>query len=57
MKKIVITARSVYGNVLYYVQGDASKHVNQLTKKITVDKQDISALRALGFEVEVKELP
>ena len=55
--KIIIKAKSVYGNVLYYVQGDAALYIGELTGKKTVTLKQIEALKQLGLNVEVYGLP
>ena len=55
--KIIIKAKSVYGNVLYYVQGDAGMHISSLTGKKTLTLKQIEALKQLGLIVEVYGLP
>lgn len=47
--KLTITARSVYGNTLYYVTSSQAAAVATLTRKKTVDFNDIMALESLGF--------
>ncbi len=55
--KIIIKAKSVYGNTLYYVQGDAGLYIGELTGKKTVTLKQIEALKQLGLDVEVYGLP
>lgn len=57
MTVIKVHQKSVYGNVLMYVTNAEQAHfVQLLTKKKTVDMADVKALRALGLQVEVREL-
>ena len=56
MEKIIIEMRNNYGNEAIYVVSDNAKAVRTLTKKKTIDRNDIEALRALGLTVEVKQL-
>lgn len=61
---ISFKAKSVYGRVLYYPSTDAPQDtlkiltaIATLTGKATVTLGEIDALRALGLEVRVEELP
>jgi len=56
MEKIIIEVRNNYGSEAIYVVSDNAKAVRTLTKKKTIDRIDIEALRALGLTVEVKQL-
>tara|TARA_R110002020_G_scaffold3108_10_gene14236 strand:- start:584 stop:763 length:180 start_codon:yes stop_codon:yes gene_type:complete len=44
--------RSVYGNTNLYIAGEAKQHIEQLTGKKTVNKQDLQSLEAMGLNVE-----
>lgn len=54
---IQIEERAVYGRFNYYVVGEFAQAVQMLTKKKTVDMQDVRALEALGFAVQVNGRP
>ena len=54
---IQVYAKEVYGNKLYYVKGKEAGPLAALTGKKTLTKVDIGALRALGLDVNVTELP
>ncbi len=56
MNKITVEFRNNYGNEAIYVVSDNAQAVRTLTKKKTIDRNDIEALRALGLTVEVKQL-
>lgn len=49
---ITIASKNVWGNDLLYVISEHSDAISRLTGKKTVDANDISALRQLGFEVQ-----
>jgi len=55
MNKITVEFRTNYGNEAIYVVSDNAKAIRTLTKKKTIDRNDIEALRALGLTVEVKQ--
>jgi hypothetical protein len=55
---IEISAKAVYGKTLYYVvTASAKEAISVLTGKKTVTAEQIEALRTLGFNVKVNELP
>ncbi len=50
---IKVEKKRVYGNDLIYIKNEPYREcLEQLTKKITIDKNDIASLEALGFKVE-----
>lgn len=56
--EIVVYQQSVYGRTLMYVQdADIARNIVTLTGKLTVDMNDIAALRALGHTVSIIALP
>tara|TARA_R100000458_G_C8231549_1_gene213090 strand:- start:278 stop:544 length:267 start_codon:yes stop_codon:yes gene_type:complete len=56
MGKIIVEIRSNYGNEAIYVVSENAEAVRTLTKKKTIDRSDIAALRSLGLSVEVQQL-
>ena len=51
---IEITVKRSYGVERLYITGVHKKAVQSLTKKATVDYQDLEALSDLGFRFEIK---
>ena len=40
---------------MYYINDpDIARAVSTLTQKVTIDRDDINALKALGFTVQIK---
>lgn len=52
-KAITVAIRSVYGNERIYPVCDASKLFAELSRKKTLDRQDIQIIRSLGYRVAV----
>lgn len=52
MMTIEFYQRNVYGAIMLYPSGECADLVKQLTGKRTVSSADLSALAALGLEVE-----
>jgi len=57
MNKITVEFRNNYGNEAIYVVSDNAKAVRTLTKKKTIDRNDIEALQALGLTVVTHQSP
>ena len=57
MNKITVEFRSNYGNEAIYVVSDNAKAIRTLTKKKTIDRNDIEALQALGLTVVTHQSP
>lgn len=53
MEEIIVCAREVYGNVLYYPGNEQAWRVLRLTGTITLRARDIKVLREMGHTVEV----
>jgi G:T-mismatch repair DNA endonuclease (very short patch repair protein) len=52
---IYVHIKSNYGRDCYYINDpDVAKAVRVLTKKVTLDRHDIDALKQLGFTVQIK---
>jgi hypothetical protein len=52
---IYVHTKSNYGNLMYYINDpDTARAISTLTKKVTIDRHDIDALKALGFTVQIK---
>ena len=49
---VQIEVRNVYGNVLNYPVNDAAKLFAQIAYKVTLDRKDLQAIKALGFDIE-----
>lgn len=49
MEPIRVQTKSVYGNDLMYVVSDHAAPIRALTKKKTIDSNDIKQLKKLGF--------
>lgn len=43
--------KSNYGTPTYYIASEHKKAVQTLTRRKTIDRSDIEALRSLGFDV------
>lgn len=57
-KTIKCYEKQVYGNThIYCFDADVAKSLSVLTGKKTITRSDINALRALGLNVELTELP
>jgi hypothetical protein len=50
--KIYIDERHRNGNATYYVLGEAAAAISNLTGKMDVSLSNLSALKALGFEIQ-----
>lgn len=48
---IRVEVKSIYGRDTTYVVSPHAEHIAALTGKKTVDKSDLDALKALGFQV------
>ena len=57
MNKITVEFRNNYGNAAIYVVSDNAKAIRTLTKKKTIDRNDIEALQALGLTVVTHQSP
>ena len=57
MNKITVEFRNNYGNEAIYVVSDNAKAIRTLTKKKTIDRNDIEALQALGLTVVTHQSP
>ena len=56
MMTIYVHIKNNYGKDCYYVNDpDTAKAISTLTKKSTIDRRDIDALKALGFTVQIKQ--
>ena len=52
---IYVHIKNNYGNMVYYINDpDIARAVSTLTQKVTIDRDDINALKALGFTVQIK---
>lgn len=52
---IYVHSKNVYGSEMYYISDPhVAKAVSTLTRKVTIDKRDIDALKQLGFTVQLK---
>jgi hypothetical protein len=51
---ITIEIKTVYGNESIYITSEHKEQVSSLTGKKTISRDDIKALKALGFNFEVK---
>lgn len=51
--ELIIKARSIYGQVRYYVDGDLNSPISVLTGQKTVTEPQIQALRDIGFNVTI----
>jgi hypothetical protein len=54
MQNIKIKITTSYGNKRIYIVDDTARHINQLTGKTTISREDISALESLGFTFTVE---
>ncbi len=52
---ITIEIKSVYGRECIYPVCDAAKQFAALTGKITLSRQNLDAIKKMGYEVRVKE--
>jgi len=51
MKTIKIQMKSVFGNELVYPVCDKSKILTALTRKKTLDNQDLEMIKNLGYKI------
>lgn len=50
MNQIIrVKIKQVYGRELIYVTSEHREYLEKLTRKSTIDRQDIKSLEALGF--------
>lgn len=54
---IKITAKNVYGKILYYPDCTVSQAACELSGKKTLDIRDIKLLMTMGFDYEVNATP
>ena len=53
--KITIEIKSVYGRECIYPVCDAAKQFTALTGKKTLDRENLEAIKKLGYEIQIKE--
>lgn len=51
-EEIDIEVKDVYGTEMYYVTSEHKKPIETLTKKVTIDLNDMQALNELGFRFQ-----
>ena len=49
--------KNVYGNTLTYPENEAAKMLTRLTKKSTVDNNDLDLIRSLGYTIYIDSFP
>lgn len=54
--KLIIHRKRAYGRINLYVQGPLAAAIATLTDNKTVNEDQVEALRALGFEVQVIDI-
>lgn len=54
-KQILVQKKNVYGNELIYPACDDAVMFTKLTGKKTLDMRDISTIKALGYEIAIKQ--
>lgn len=57
MRKVYIEIKSNYGNEAIYPACDAGRLFAKLTGKKTLSRSDLTTIKHLGYEVEVKHRP
>lgn len=57
MEKIKVFVRNVYGKNLIYPECDRAKIFTKLVKKRTLDSYNLHLIHALGFEIEITNVP
>jgi len=58
-EKIVVKQKSAYGKTCYYPENDNAEIALSMTrartgKRVSLTKDDLEKLEALGFEIEIK---
>lgn len=55
MMKIIVSIKQIYGKSLIYPENEPAKLFTQISRRKTLDRQDVEVIKQLGFEVEIKQ--
>ena len=55
--KAIFKTKNVYGNDLIYPVNESAKLLTSLTRKQTIDQNDLETIKQLGFTVYIDQFP